>query len=345
MKKCLVILIVFSLVILPVSAMEFTAPAAPESAQPYMPEDETFAEGLLYIIKTAVQSIKPELAEGSGVCLSAIAVVMLMGILNSFSGTSENVIRLVTSVVLGTLLLQSTNSLIRLGTETVQQLSDYGKLLIPVMTTALAAQGGVTSSAALYTGTVFFDTILVGAITRLIIPLLYVFLSLSVACCAVEQDILKKVRDFIKWLITWSLKWILFIFTAYLGLTGVISGTVDSSAIKAAKMTISGVVPVVGGMLADASEAILVSAGVMKNAAGVYGIFALLAVCVGPFLQIGIQYLLLKMTGGICSAFECKSASTLVQDFSTGMGILLGVTGAVCVMLMISIVCFMKGVS
>ena len=147
-----------------------------------------------------------------------------------------------------------------------------------------------------------------------------------------------------KWTMTWALKWVLYIFTGYIGITGVISGTVDASAIKAAKIGISGMVPVVGSILADASETILVSAGLMKNAAGIYGIFALLAMCVGPFLQIGAQYLLLKLTALVCDIFGYKPAGELIKDFSTGMGFVLAMTGTVCILLLISLTCFMKGI-
>ena len=157
------------------------------------------------------------------------------------------------------------------------------------------------------------------------------------------KDMLKNIRDFVKWLITWSLKWVLYIFTGYISITGVISGTVDASALKAAKISISGMVPVVGSILSDAAETILVSAGLMKNAAGIYGIFAILAVCIGPFLQIGAQYLLLKLSGLVCNVFDYKPAGALIQDFSTGMGLALAMTGTVCVLLLISLVCFMRG--
>ena len=103
-------------------------------------------------------------------------------------------------------------------------------------------------------------------------------------------------------------------------------------------------VPVVGGILADASESVLVGAGVMKNVAGVYGLLAILAVCIGPFLKIGVQYLLLKLTAAVCSVFDVKQCGKLVQDFSGVMGFLLGMTGSVCLLMLISIVCFLKGV-
>ena len=143
---------------------------------------------------------------------------------------------------------------------------------------------------------------------------------------------------------TWSLKIILYVFTGYMGITGVISGTTDAAAMKATKLTISGMVPVVGGILSDASEAVLVSAGVVKNAAGIYGIFAVLAICLGPFLQIGAHYLILKITAGICELIGPKRAADLVNDISGAMGMVLAMTGSVCLMLLISIVCFLKGV-
>lgn len=344
MRKWIFALLVLSFLVLPVSAMSFTAPTAPIEAQKYMPDQqENFAEGLLYIIKSAVSAIRPELSEASGVCLSLIAIVLLVSILNSFTQSSNSIIRLTVAVVIGVLLLSPANTMIQLGAQTVTALSEYGKLMLPVMTMAVAAQGGTTSSAALYTGTVFFDALLTTFIARILVPALYIYLALCIANCAVEQDILNRMKEFIKWLMTWSLKWILFIFTGYISITGVISGTVDGSALKAAKMTISGAVPVVGSALSDAAETILLSAGIMKNAAGVYGILAVIALCVGPFLQIGIQYLLLQLSGLICNVFGYKPAAGLISDISAGMGMVLAMTGTVSMLILISLVCFMKG--
>ena len=82
----------------------------------------------------------------------------------------------------------------------------------------------------------------------------------------------------------------------------------------------------------------------MKNAVGTYGILAVLAVVMGPFVKIGVQYLLLKVASAICSAFANKKISSLVDDFSTAMGFLLAVLATGCVMVLISTVCFLKGI-
>ena len=344
MKKYLFAFIFLLILAQPALATELTAPEAPETAQQYMPsEQESFADGLWYIVKNALTALRPEIADASGICLSLVAIVLLVSILSSFSESSAGVLRLVVAVVIGILLLEPANSLISLGTKAVTELSEYGKLLIPVMTAAVAAQGGVTTSAALYTGTIFVMTFLASFIAKVIIPALYIYLCLCVANIALEQHTLKKAADFVKWLMTWSLKWILYIFTGYISITGVISGTVDASVLKAAKIGISGAVPVVGNIFADATETLLVSTGVIKNAAGVYGIFAVMAICVGPFVQIGAHYLLLKLTGAVCNVFGHKPSAELIQDFSSGMGFALAMTGTAAMLLLVSLVCYMKG--
>ena len=130
-----------------------------------------------------------------------------------------------------------------------------------------------------------------------------------------------------------------------MGITGVVSGSADAVRLKATKLTISGMVPVVGSILSDASESILVGAGIMKNTVGVYGLLVILALWIEPFLTIGLQYLLLKATVAICETFDTKDVSGVIKSFSTAMGLILAMTGTVCLMFLISVVCFMKDVT
>lgn len=306
-------------------------------------QTESFGQGLWTVIKAGIEKFAPDLTAAAGSCMALIAVVLLASVLNATPGNSKKVVRYVTILALTTIMLGQANTLINLCADTVRQISDYGKLLLPVMTAALAAQGGTTEATALYAGTALFNTILSSIISKLLIPLVFIFLALAAANSATGEDLLKKLRDFVKWLMTWSLKTILYIFTGYLSITGVVAGTADAAAIKAAKLTISGVVPVVGGILSDASEAVIVGAGVMKNAVGVYGLLVVAAILIMPFLRIATQYLMLKLTASICSVFGVKEASGLIEDFSGAMGVLLGMTGTVSFLMLISTICFMRG--
>lgn len=346
MKKLILVLIMISCMAIPVHALDITAPTAPDGAQDLMPpETESFGEGLLYILRSAVQTLQPEIAAGCGICLSVMAVVMLASLVSSFPGKTKSVTELVGTIAVALLLLGSANTLIKDAADTVTELSEYGKLLLPVMTAAMASQGGVTGSAALYTGTAVFDALLCSLISKLMVPMIYIFLCLATANSALSEELLKKLRDLIKWLVSWCLKAVMYVFTGYITVTGVVSGTADQAALKATKLTISGMVPVVGGIISDASEAVLVSAGMVKSAVGVYGLLAIVSIAIGPFLRIGVQYLLLKLTAAICGVFGNKKLSGLVGDFSAAMGLLLAMAGSVCLLLLISVICFMKGVS
>lgn len=328
------------------SATEFTAPPVTGDAQIYMPENQdTFGKDFLKILSTALQNLRPDIADALRSCTCLIAAAILISILHTFTGSTKKLTELVGTIFVAGILTGPANTLIRLGVSTVSQISNYGMLLLPTLTAALAAQGGATRSAALYTGTAVFDAILTGVINKMIVPLIYIFLCISVADRAIGSEALANLKKLIKWFTTWTLKIIIYVFTGYISITGVVSGTVDASALKVTKLAISGSVPVVGKLVSDASETILVSAGIMKNSAGIYGVLAVVAILIEPFCKIGIQYLILKATAAICGIFGEKRTCGLMEDFSSAMGLLLAMTGIVSLLFLISVVCFLKGVS
>lgn len=328
------------------TSMEFTAPAAPAEANKYLPnEADSFGDGLWHVVKSVFYDLNPSVRDAASICICLIAVVLLISVFRSFAGMSKDFVQLSGTVAVAVTLISPSNTLIHLGVTTIEQISTYGKLLLPVLTASLAAQGGVTSSGALYAGTAIFNTVLSSLLVNLFVPAMYIYVVTAVANSAIGNEMLKNIQKFIKWLMTWMLKLSVLIFTGYISITGVVSGTVDASAIKAAKIAISGAVPVIGGLMSEASEAVLVSAGVMKNAAGVFGLLTILSLWLAPFLKISMHYLLLKVTAAFCAAFGHKETCGLISDFASVMGLLLAATGVMCLLFMISTVCFMRGLA
>lgn len=346
MKNIICILVLIAMFVpMNVSAAEISAPDAPYSAQEFMPDkDETFAQGLWHIIKKAIEKFEPTVAEALSICLMIITVMIFLTFMQSMSIQTQRTAELAGVIAISLIFLQSAKSMILLGTETVQNLTEYEKLFLPAITAAMAAQGYVTTSTALYTGTAIFNTVLSGLISGALIPMLYVYICICIANRAFNEKLLDSMSGFMKWLMTWGLKIILYVFTGYISITGVISGSADATAVKTAKIALSGVVPVVGNIISDASEAVLVGAGVVKNSVGIYGLFAIISIYIGPFIQIGTHYLLLKGTSAVSSALGNKKCASLLCDFTSAMGILLAMSGTLCLLLLISTVCFMKGV-
>ena len=344
MRLILLILLIVCLIV-PVSSAGFEAPLVPESGERLMPGAENFGEGLMMILGDLIPLIRPDLHEASGICLSLIAATLLGSLMQGSSDQIKTTANVITAAVISMSVLSGAGSLIRLAADTIAEMVQYGKLLFPVLTTAMAAQGLFGTSAALFAATVAVNTLVSGFISGVLISVVYVFLTISVAAAATGEEIIKKFRDLLKTIVSWCMKTILGVFTAYMGITGVVSGTADAALLKATKITISTAVPLVGGILSEASEAVLISMSLSNNAAGIYGIFAILAIFLEPFLLIGCHYLMLKITAAVCSLFGTKNTVELIGDLSTGMGMLLAMTGSVCILLLISSVCFLKGVS
>lgn len=342
--RLLFLMICVSLLPQQARGLEIQAPSIPSEYRQQMPENtDSLEDGLHELIQKAVEAIKPDLREASRISMGILAAVLLVTILQTVSGPGQSIAETAGIVTISVMLLTNTGIMIRLAAETAHEISEYGKLLLPVMTTALAAQGGITASGSLYAGTAFFTALLQSVMDSFLVPGVYLYLSVCIGSAATGENLLKHLGDLLKQMISWCLKMLLMIFTTYLSLTHVINGTTDAAALKAAKVSMSSFIPVVGGILSDASEAVLVSAGMMKNAAGIYGILAVLALFLHPFLQIGVHYLVLKVTAGICGVFGTGRMTGILDSFCSAMALLLAMTGAGCIMVLISTVCFMKG--
>lgn len=326
--------------------MEFEAPVSPEVSDVVPREADSFGEGLWQVVKAALNALNPSLTEAARCCLWVFAAILLCGLVRQMApNVPSRAMELAGVVAVSAILLEPSASLIALGVETAEQLRSYGTLLLPVMTGALAASGGVTASTGLYVGTAFFDSVLSGAMRSLMIPMLWMFLALGIAAGALGGGLLEKLRDLIRWAMEWVLKLGLYLFTGYMAVTGVVSGTADAAASRAAKITISAAVPVVGGILSDAADAVLISAGTLGSSAGIYGILTVLALFAAPFLQMGCQYLLLRLTAALGEALGDSGAARVAADFAGAMGLLMAMVCSQTVLLLISTLCFMKGVA
>ena len=320
--------------------------AVPEDAAELMGEmtmDGDLGQGVQTILQNALKKTNGVLQTSLRSAGLLLAIVLLCAV----AGTAEHPagLRAVTLAgilgICGAGMLE-VRSLIRLGQQTLDSMQSFADLLIPVMTAATAATGSYTASSALYLGTSFFSDVLMRVMTGLLIPGVYVFLSVRAADAAIDNALLSSVSDLVKWGIQASMKLLLFAFTAYLTVTGIIAGTADATAVKAAKLTLSGVVPVVGSMISDASEAVVVSAGLVRNSVGVFGMLAVLAICIGPFLQIAVQYLVLRLCTAVCGTIALKAHMSMLEALSQAMGFLLAMTGTGAVLLLISCVCYLR---
>lgn len=346
MRRSLIFGFLVILLSLPVRAMEFEAPPPPQSAAELLPKEaDSFGEGLCHVLSKGMEVFAPSLTEAAECCIRVFAAMLLVCLIGQLSrGVSASALELAGVAAVGTLLLAPSASMLQLGVETVRELRQYGMLMLGVLTSALAAAGGATGATALYAGTAFADVILGSAVTALFLPMLRMFLALAIGQAAADSKLLGTFKGFLSKLMEWTLKGALTLFTAYMTVSGVVTGTADAAAGKAARIALSGAVPVVGGILSDAADTVLLSAAALGSGAGVWGILTVLAIFCAPAVRIGCQYLLLKLTAAAGESLGGSRCASLVSDFASAMGLLMALVCTQTVLLLISAVCFLRGI-
>lgn len=128
------------------------------------------------------------------------------------------------------------------------------------------------------------------------------------------------------------------VFTLALSVSGIIAGGADKLTGSVAKTAISAALPVVGKIVADAADTYLAGAKLLRGAVGVFGLAAVLCVCLGPMLRLGVQYLFFKAAACIAEPFADSRLSSLIGSLATCCGMALGLLGSAGFMLFVSAV-------
>lgn len=299
-------------------------------------------DGLRQILDTGSEQVSGILRKAvrSGVLL--LAIVLLCGMADGlWEGSGKggvDVVAVAGALAVAAVAVIDVNSLIGLGRETIGNISGFSKILLPAFTAAAAASGTPGSAVARQLATMLFSDVLLTLIDQLLLPLVYLYVAASVAYTALGNEGLKRVAGSLKWVVTTVLTLLLLAFVGYLTVSGVIAGTTDAAAVKAAKFAVSSAVPVVGGILSDAAETVLAGAGILRNTVGVFGMLAVLAMCVVPFLQLGIHYLAYKAAAALTATASQGRVAGLIDSIGGAFGLVLGMTGASALLLLISLV-------
>ena len=240
--------------------------------------------------------------------------------------------------------LEHVSSCLTVGLDALEQLRSFSMVLLPCLSTASAVSGAVTSAGLKFAASmVFFDGMLV-VMTEYAVPILYGYLAVMLSAQITGNSMLQSVTKFLRQGMRWALILISVGFTVYISVTGLLSGAADAAAVKTAKTVLSSAIPVVGGILSDASSALLGGAAMVRNSVGVLGLLAVLALCVTPYLTLGIHYLFYRAAAVLAQSYCDKGMAGLLDGFGDVFAFLLGMVGSAALIVFVSVVSLMKAV-
>ena len=211
-----------------------------------------------------------------------------------------------------------------------------GTALLPTLSAAVAASGGIVSASVRQVATIFFVDLLLSLIRGLLLPLVYFYVAAAAADAMLPGRRLAGISTAIRKGTVWLLTGALALFTLYLTVSGAAAGSADTVTARLARGAV-GVLPVVGSILADAADSVLAGAGAVKNTVGAAGLLAVLAVCLLPLMRLGVQYLVYKAAAFLAGILGAEQLTGLIDALGGAFGLIFGMTGACGLLLLISI--------
>lgn len=362
MKKMLITLMLLPLLTVSAGAEPDYAGALPEvrAVEEALPESERELSGELSLdgsydttgalqrlfqrfAARAREQLQEELSYAAG--LISIALICAAGSALCTGGSLKDYISIAGCCGAAIMLAGRLDGVIADAVAAINSLSDYSKAAMPAIFTAAAACGAVSSASAKYAAVCLAMDVIMSAAQRLIIPLIYAFIAISISGSIFPNPILKTAARLSKWCATTAMTVLTLAFSAYISLTSLIAGSADAVAVKTAKTVISNSLPVVGGIVSDAASVVLSAASVIKNSAGVFALVAVCALCAGPFAALTVKMLIFKASAAAADMIEGGRLSALIGDMGTALGMLLGLVGCCGIMLFISIMSGIKVVT
>lgn len=237
----------------------------------------------------------------------AVLCAVLQNLVSSFEkGAAAQLTYSITYLVLITIAIGSFSLAVNAGREVVDTMVTFMQALLPVLLTLLVAVGGV-ASAAIFSPVLLTTLGLFGTLIKnVILPLLFFTAILGILSNLSERYKVSNLASLLKSVAMGLMGIFSTIFLGVLAIQGVAGAVGDSVTFRTAKFSVDAFVPVVGGMLADALEAVVSSSLLIKNAVGIAGMIVIGTVMVTPLLKI------------ITLAFIYKLAGALVQPISDG---------------------------
>lgn len=283
--------------------------------------------------------------------ISNIGIIMIVIIIHSILVTiSENlgnksvsqIAYFVEYMVIITLVLNNFSDIINMVKNSIIDLVGFSNSLTPLLITLMLTTGSIASAGVIKPVLLFLINFIGNFITDFILPLVIIGTTLSIVSKISNKVRIDKLAKFLKSAGVWVLGIIMTLFVTVLSLEGSITETVDGVTAKTTKAAVSSVIPVVGKILGDATDAVIGCAGILKNAVGFIGILVIIGICISPIIKLALLSFTYYIASCICQPIADEKVIGLLDSIGDTFKILLAIIFCISVMLIVGLTIVMK---
>lgn len=288
---------------------------------------------------SVINLIAQKLSDNSKAPLSASAVVIAILILNALfdsytdalkQSSTKEILSVVSTLCITTTLVLPVVDLIDHCIATVTDASNFMLLYIPVMVAVLTFSGHAISGASYYSFMVMACQGVTQFSTKVISPLLNVYLGFCVSSSISDRVNLKGLCNMFSKVIKWLISFTMTVFSALMTIRGLITTAYDSVTARAVRFTMSSFIPIVGAALSESYKTIQGSINLLRTGAGVFVILAILVVFLPSVIKCIMWMFSLNLCKTIGEIIGVSSPMSMLSSVSSVVSTVFAIT--VCIM-------------
>lgn len=202
--------------------------------------------------------------------------------------------------------------------------------------------GAITSAGMIQPILLLLINFIGNAISNFILPVVLISTSLNIISQISDEIKISKIPEFLNSATIWVLGIIMTLFVTVLSLEGSLTQTVDGVTAKTTKAAVSTVIPVVGKILGDATDAVIGCAGILKNAVGFVGVIVILGICLSPIIKLTILTITYYLASALCQPIADAKIVNLLESVADTFKTLLAIIFCVTVLLIVGLTIVIK---
>jgi stage III sporulation protein AE len=281
------------------------------------------------IIKIILSNAFSEIRANYNLIVQLIAIALIAAIFTNFTTAFSNqyvgeVGYFVVFLLISTIILKSYNILSKVAINVIYNLQAFVQTLIPSLFAATALSGSYTSTFLYSQAMLIIIGIVDKIILRYVIPFVYIIIVLEIINSITEENILSKMVDLLKNIVTWSIKVLVVIFITALTMQSFTAPVLDGLANKSVKVAVSAI-PFIGTTLSGVADTVLGCAVLIKNGIGIVALIVIIIICLIPIIKIIVVAFLYKLTAAIIQPISDKRLISCLSNVGDICFILLGI--------------------
>ena len=299
------------------------------------------------LLKSVWKIFGNELQSAITILGSIIIIIIINSILNCITEGLQNksvskIAYYVQYILIVTIVLTNFSSVIASIKESINNMTDFTNMLIPIMMTLIVTTGSVTTAAAIQPILIFMISLIGNFINNIAIPIILVSTALGIISKISNKVQIDRLAKRLKSSIVWFLGIVLTVFVGIVSLEGTLSSSVDGITAKTTKAVVSSAIPVVGKILGDAVDSVIGCSSILKNAVGILGVIIIIAISITPIIKLLILMGIYYIGAAICEPIADEKVVKLLDQMGDTFKILLAFMCSMSVMIIIGTTLVLK---